>query len=760
MTKSETSATVGAACAPAVATKLTAQVPKERQLFRALLAGNPNYFGNLETSPLPAVLSKQGDTTYEEIGCVGFHPQSRRLDAVVFVKQASGYSGNICTKGSQECVRFYVSFDNGVSWVDQGAASFTVYDVAQNTEHHRLEYSIGVPCFPPEKFCLFDNVLLARAILSWDHCPPANQPNWIPVWGEVHNTHIQVQPRKLIPWFEVFNEFKIKLPAGVLQLLDLDQNAVVKAPAELSLAQLHALYADKGIEPHRYALPAVQKLLAQSSFDSEFAALPAKGLFGELGIDPNKVINALLDPGDGSTFYEQLECIGFNPVTSELIGVLRTKRPNGYSGGTSTNGSREYVTFWADFDNNGTWDTCLGTASVQVFDVAKFPNDGLEYAVYLPVDFNKHKRICQQGARLVRIRAVLSWNSIASCPFPTKAPVWGNHEETLILLPPGKPTEPGDFRPLLFNISTAAVCDIDQGAGPQQGLTNSGDRPFGGAVYIVGAVPGADSLPGPDRIKYKLSVREYPGGAWQPLANTFGVSVDEHSGAITTQSPLLQSVDGAGYYTYRDFGIGSGTWRRIAAPFVGLLGQWNTAAPMTGLWEIRVEAFDTLTLVTYVADTTLCPDATTRTNVIVALDEDRPVPVIAITAFSTDGGATWGPAADCEEFTPGVWVQGTYSVSDAHFSSLNLNVEPVIPANGATPVRGLPLPNPPGTTLFPRSYPAVSTNGEGGVWSLNTAGMDPCGYIVRIDVGDRTIVSANGGWTASTSVGFCLRQPT
>ena len=106
-----------------------------------------------------------------------------------------------------------------------------------------------------------------------------------------------------------------------------------------------------------------------------------------------------------------------------------------------------------------------------------------------------------------------------------------------------------------------------------------------------------------------------------------------------------------------------------------------------------------------------------------------------------------------------MWVQGTYSVSDAHFGSLNLHVEPVVPANGATPVHGLPLPNPPGTTPFPRSYPAVSTNGEGGVWSLNTAGMDPCGYIVRIDVGDRTIVSANGGWSASTSVGFCLRQP-
>lgn len=733
----------------------TVELSKERTYFRALIAGNPNYFGNLFESPLPPVFPKQGDTTFEEIGCVGFHPQSHRLDAVVFVKQAFGYSGGICTRGSQECVRFYISFDGGASWVDLGAASFTVYDVPENAEHRRLEYAIGVPCRPPEKFCQYPNVLPVRAILSWDHCPPAGQPNWVPVWGEVHNTNVQVQRLDRIHWYEVFNEFKVKLPGAVLQHLDLDQYAVVKPGPELSLEQLHALYRDKGVEPQRYALPALQKLLAQPGFDSEFAALPPKGVFGQLGLDPDKVLAPLLDPGDGNTFYEQLECVGFNPVTSELIGVLRVKRPNGYSGDPCTAGSREYVTFWADFDANGTWETCLGTASVQVFDIGEFPRDGLEYAVYLPVNFNEQRRVCEKGPQLIRIRAVLSWNSIAPCATPDKPPVWGNAEETLILLPPGKPTEPGDFSPLLFNISTVAVCDIDQAAVPHQGLTYGGDRPFGGVVYIVGDIPGADALPAPDRIKYKLFVREYPGGSWQPLASNFNVSVDEHSGAVTTQSPFLQSVDGAGYYTYREFGIGSGTWRRVAAPYAGLLGQWNTGLPMTGLWEIRVEALDTFTNTTYTAGTTLCPDATTRTNVIVKLDETEPVCQIAISAFSTDGGVTWSGAADCDEFNPGVWVRGTYSVVDAHFGSLSLHVEPVLPANGATPlhVDALPLGLPPVTSPFPRSYPAVSTGGESGEWVLNTAAMDPCGYVVRIDAGDRTIVSAGGGWRCSSSVG-------
>src|SRR4249920_325963 len=98
----------------------TQQVPKERTHFRALLLSNPNYFGNLPVSSFAPVFPIQANKTYEEIGCVGFQPQAKRLDAVVYVKEPFGYGGGICTKGTQEHVRFYVSFDNGVSWIDQG----------------------------------------------------------------------------------------------------------------------------------------------------------------------------------------------------------------------------------------------------------------------------------------------------------------------------------------------------------------------------------------------------------------------------------------------------------------------------------------------------------------------------------------------------------------------------------------------------------------------------------------------------------------
>ena len=98
-------------------------VPKERGQFRALLLANPNHFGNL-ASALKPVVSIQSDTTYEVIACVGYQPQAAGwLEAVVYVNQSSGYDGGLCSNGSQEYVRFYLSNDGGATWLDQGLTS-------------------------------------------------------------------------------------------------------------------------------------------------------------------------------------------------------------------------------------------------------------------------------------------------------------------------------------------------------------------------------------------------------------------------------------------------------------------------------------------------------------------------------------------------------------------------------------------------------------------------------------------------------------
>ena len=90
--------------------------PKERETFKSLLLTNPNYFGNLAESPLTPVLGLSGNTSYEELACVGYHPQQEYLEGVVYIYQPTGYGTDICGPGTPEYVRFYLSFDGGATW--------------------------------------------------------------------------------------------------------------------------------------------------------------------------------------------------------------------------------------------------------------------------------------------------------------------------------------------------------------------------------------------------------------------------------------------------------------------------------------------------------------------------------------------------------------------------------------------------------------------------------------------------------------------
>ena len=84
-----------------------ADLPRERVHFKELLLADHFKLAPSEAGP------PQGNTTYEQLVCIGYRPQLKRLDGVVQIKQSGGYSGGICTAGSQEYVRFFASTDNG-----------------------------------------------------------------------------------------------------------------------------------------------------------------------------------------------------------------------------------------------------------------------------------------------------------------------------------------------------------------------------------------------------------------------------------------------------------------------------------------------------------------------------------------------------------------------------------------------------------------------------------------------------------------------
>ncbi len=711
----------------------TLQFERERRQFRALILANPNYFGNLKTSPFQPVLDIQGNTTFEEIGCVGFQPQFNRLEAVVYVKQPSGYGGGVCSNGTPEYVRFFLTCDNGANWQDLGLTSFTAYDIPEGTEGaKRLEYDVTLQINPSQKFCFINNICRVRAILSWNVPPPPGDHNFTPVWGNVHDTYIQIDPLKLFILGDLLKEANLKLPPQIEAALDLSQPLPASQAKTLSAAELRALYKDKGVEPHRFALAELQKLIDTPTFTESLMSPGFKGVLAGLDINLAEIIGSLF-PTDGSTRYEELECIGYNPNLDTLAGVIRVKLPSGYSGGPCTAGSREYVTFWADLNNNGIFETCLGTTSVNVYDINKIPKEGLEYAVFLPANLKKFTQPCEQGPKLIRIRAILSWQVPPPCNNPNFIPVWGNREETLIHIKPGSVRT--GHTPFIETVGGMSVTDINgitglaNGPAAVAGFTAI-DSPFGGEVIITGHLANpTDISSGAAPLRYSVSVSDDGGATWQALTNTFSVARSQLLNGIWSFLPnATQSDTGGGFYEYReDLTNGLGNAQIFVAGNV--LARWKTSG-LTGLWLIRIEAKDAANNI-YAGN-------------VVTVRLDNQAPQFPAGSFKiTSGGGS------CADFTIGDVIEGTYEVTDEHFRSLNLSV---LPALGGTFTAPAPLP---------RTYPTVPTSGEAGIWKLDTTGMPKCGYVVRLSAADRTIVNSGFvGFGNETFVGLCLKEKT
>ena len=103
----------------------------------------------------------------------------------------------------------------------------------------------------------------------------------------------------------------------------------------------------------------------------------------------------ILFPPDGNTSSEELERIGHDPDLDTLVGTIRVKKSAGYSGGPSQGDSTEYITFWADLNNNGNFETCIGTASLEAQDYNSVLKRSLEYSVFNPVNLEMSHHLYQ-----------------------------------------------------------------------------------------------------------------------------------------------------------------------------------------------------------------------------------------------------------------------------------------------------------------------------------------------------------------------------
>lgn len=711
-----------------------------RRTARFRLLTNPNYFGNLADLDLPdlpaAVIKKVGDTTFEELTCLGYNPDTEILTAIVRIKLGAGYSGGPCTAGSQEYVRFYLDYGDG-TWVDHGSTSFTIHDLGLKDP---LCYAVSIRIKPKRKSCCDDKPVLpvVRAILSWNFDPPPNQPNWPPIWGNRLERNIQIDPRS---WWHCLILDKIDT-VGIQKinpelLVKLTDMIAAAGPAPKPVAPLAGLIGkeDRGNAEMvaRHVYPALLSIAATPQAPVDPAML--KG-WSQLDIDIGKIGDIIFQPKFNTTF-EELHCVGLDRDLTLLHGIVQVKRPSGYSGGLCTQGSREYIAFYLDF---GTGWEYQGTTFVEVHDVA-VPRGGLWYQAALPVSLDKHRQEwCRTGR--ARIRGILSW-AVPPVPFdPDHIPVWGDREDCWIEVRPWpKGVIPGVTTPVMEAIGRMPVAQID-GAGFANGSSVGGtfsaqDAPFGGIITMSGIIANPSNL----SLEYRVMVQGPSDAVAKAQTKNFGISVTTVIGGSVTFSSQTQ--------------IAVGDWFSYV-PQNGPVVFKSVAESLLYVFQAAEEGLHTVYLDVRQAGTTTI----LATSAVEAFFVDNTAPAVDVTI--TSGGG------NCGKFKVGEVLVGTYSMADKHAGSLTLSVTPAGPAAGGhlaitsvVPAAPLPPALPGPTASNGLAYPLrLTTVGASGQWELDTTNMDPCGYNIRIDVGDRTIVHSSGtNWTNADIEGFCLELP-
>lgn len=693
-----------------------------RNNSKLLLFENPNYFGiqdveNKAIIDFKPVFELLYNTTFEELTCVSYNPKLQRLSANITIKQPLGYAGGPCTQGSKEYVRFFVSYDNGASWYDEGVVDFDAHDL--NFDGN-LCYELGKSFRPRKKSCCDKDAVLpmVRAILSWNIVPPPGIWWWHPIWGNALNANIQIAPSNSIFCFfdKLFPKVDIKLNDAQYAFLeeasaDLDCIPPAALEEEVSIKDLKKQYAGQ-VEDFRIGYG-----LAYAMLDSN-AAISDNNyeLFKKYDLDLGAILE-FFKPKKFNSGYEEVKCVGLNRNFNLLNAAIQIKRPTGYSGGLCKKGSFEYLAYYMDF--GGGW-VYMGTSSVNVHDIPTIPKDGLWYNAPLSVYLTPYqKEWCTAGR--ARIRVILSWNVVPPIDPNWVAP-WGDWEECNVEIKPlPKHVPEGQIYPFIELLGGMPVDLINPATGNASGLHALGftanDSPFDGNITIRGRLFNQDT----HSFKYKLLITE-PGTAEHPIMDPVKLKTDTF-GSI---SPLitLTPVSPDGWIDY------------LANPFTNtvivddLFG--NFVPTKDGKHMIRIVFWDVTANVLYSSNA-------------VTFNVDKPYPDVDIVITSGTG--------DCGDFAPGDTISGTYFITDDHCHSMSISMTPAAEAAGSVIFIDGVI-----TSSLSFAGGTLPGTGKSGTWQIQTpADIKPCGYNVWIGGTDRTIVNSSGFFHhSSLAKGFCI----
>ncbi len=703
---------------------LKAEIPApetERKDFKSLILSNPNYFGNLAESPFKPVKKIASNIKYEELTCVGFNPKMDMLEATVQIKQPYGYGGNLCSSGTIEYIRFFMDYGDG--WENLGLIGINVHDIPNGIDCNSrtekpISYSASLQIQPKRACCDQPMLPKVRAILSWNAEPPEDNPAWIPVWGNILECNVQIRPKICLKLPDLITKkVTIPDPNKLMELVPEFEKTLpeleIEAHSFQDLAKLYAIPATENfnVEPHRFGSNEILAELTHGPSNPQLIKAKADS-WKKLGVDWSKAVE-LLNKTKANVSYEELACLGLDYNRDCLVAIVHIKKPSGYSGNLCHKGSKEYVAFWADWNDTCNW-TYLDTVQIDVHDLPTIPAGGLYYAAILPVDLGTYRNNCDIP-KIARLRAVLSWNTPPSTTQSYTLPHWGNRLDTHIQIRPGQPQlTPGATEARITKLGGVGIAEINtSGNGktkPSAMLMpwgtfadpwdSSRECPFGGSVYVHGD----------PNVGYKYCVLVRKAGSTIPT--------------ILSDRIRVMDKDGNTSWHYADPSTGLFDYLPDDKNFEKTLAVWYTTD--NGLWEICLEVHDATGKV-----------GTTPWYRIL-LDNKSPTAEITL-----DKGL-------CEIYQKGAVSQitGKFKALDENFGHFRLYTLPLS--------MNLPAPKTAGGVSEGNSETAVN----GDIWTLDIKDMPQCGYVVRVEVWDRAIRNSGPGWYShnwsANDKGFCL----
>lgn len=630
------------------------QLVTARQEFKPYLASNHNVFSKLKLKTPLSAFSQKLNTTFESLGCVGYNAAKKQLTATINIKRTTGYSGSLCTNGSYEYVRFYMDYQNGDGWEDMGVVGVNVHDIATSKDcdgnnETPINYVVRLDINPKRANCTSANLPVVRAVLAWNVIPEPNDPELTIgtyVWSDKKDAQIQMDAYKFfIPNFPIFelddlfhsailnpnislNQLSVEHPE---KLSVLNKAKASLMPKALSFTELSGLYNSEKIKPHRFGY----KELHQAMHISDSIAY--NEISNMFEVNNWNLNDSLVDLNtlNCDTQYEELVCVGADYHREALVGTIKIKKSSGYNGGLCTAGSKEYVSFWIQNEENCEW-VHAGTSHVTVHDIQEVPDNGLFYSVVLPYHFDGLKKDCTKP-QVLKVKAVLSWNV---APDGMACSRWGNILESYVQLQPKRVFE-GEGPEIVaiggvdIDYINATGLTIPSAHFKFTGLPVTSGSAFGGLIIVEAETNAFDGQ------RYKVRVDNMSDGSSYYVSNSF---IMDEVIYVSNPDPVTNE------YTY--YGDASNNSLNAVAKFYH---------PTNDAIRITIEHMDG-----------------TSFSKIIQMDNASPVLELNIENYG-----------DCSHFIKGLPIKGDFSVSESHIEyyrlSTNINNIPVTILEHVTP---------------------------------------------------------------------------